>query len=62
MTNHDQTSIIQEQMRANERIIKAASAQSGQFVSRVSVNKRMKQFITHESISTKSISRPPKSK
>ena len=63
MTNHDQKSIIQEQMQANERIIKAArSAQSGRFVSRVSINKRMKQFVTHETMGVKSNPRPPKSK
>lgn len=63
MTNHDQTSIIREQMHANERIIKAArSAQSGKFVGRTPLNKRMKQLITHESAIAKSNPRPPKSK
>ena len=50
-------------MHANERIIKAArSAQSGKFVGRTPLNKRMKQLITHESAIAKSNPRPPKSK
>jgi len=62
MTNHDQKSIIRDQMRANERIIKAASARSGQFVGRVSVNKRMKQLVARESVSVSSTTKQPRSK
>lgn len=63
MTNHDQTSIIREQMHANERIIKAArSAQTGKFVSRMPINERMKKLIKNEHTSVRSNPHPPKSK
>ncbi len=59
MTKHDQANIIQEQMQANKRIIKAAV--SGQFAVRSPLSERIKQYVRRDATSSKSPSRPPKS-
>lgn len=60
MTNHDQKNIIREQIQANKRIIKAST--SGQFVSRTSLNDRMKRFVQRDTHAPKASPRHPKSK
>jgi len=62
MTNHDQKNIIQEQMQANKRIIKAASSMSGQYATRTPLTERMKRFVGHDTSAIKAAPRPPKSK
>jgi hypothetical protein len=60
MTNHDQKNIIQEQMRANKRIIKAAASMPGQYIGRMPLNERMKHSV--ERRGTKPSSQSPKRK
>jgi hypothetical protein len=62
MAKHTQTDIIREQMQANQRIIKAASAKSGQFAVRSPLSERIRQFARGDSLSVKASPRPPRSR